>query len=63
MNLTFYNMIRPQTITQRALTRLLRYWNSRHKVFGDDYILPLTLYGMYHKEMRYFVHIICTQTF
>ena len=46
INLTFYNMIRPQTITQRALTRLLRYWNSRRKVFGDDYILPLTLYGM-----------------
>lgn len=28
-----------------ALTRLLRYWHTRHKVFGDDYILPLTLYG------------------
>ena len=31
--------------TQLALKRLLRYWNTRNKVFGDDYILPLTLYG------------------
>jgi len=41
-----YDLPPNQYTIQRALTRLLRYWNSRHKVFGDDYILPLTLYGM-----------------
>lgn len=28
-----------------ALQRLLRYWTNRHKLFGDKYIQPLTLYG------------------
>ena len=31
---------------QLALKRLLRYWTNRHKVFGDNYALPMTLNGM-----------------
>ena len=31
--------------TQLALTRLLRYWTNRHKLFGDKYTQPLTLNG------------------
>jgi len=38
---TFYSYVK-----QRALVRLLRYWTKRHKLFGDKYTLPLTLYGM-----------------
>lgn len=34
------------TSHQLALKRLLRYWEHRHRVFGDDYCLPLTLNGM-----------------
>ena len=30
---------------QLALNRLLRYWTSRHKLFGDKYTQPLTLHG------------------
>ena len=30
---------------QLALTRLLRYWTNRHKLFGDKYTQPLTLHG------------------
>ena len=42
----FFMSVAAHKRTQHALTRLIRYWNTRHKVFGDDYILPLTLYGM-----------------
>lgn len=37
----FHNMY-----VQLALKRLLRYWTNRHKVFGDNYALHMTLNGM-----------------